>query len=61
MADWVGVGVREFLAPFGGKGTTINTYQGAALASLHLMRDGTGTLVVIGPSRPARTYLFGIS
>ena len=61
VADLFGDDVREFLAPFGGNGTTIITNKGTTLASLHLMRDGTGKLMAIEHSRPTHTYLFGIS
>lgn len=62
VVDIFGSGVFDFLAPFGGRGTTVTTCTGVTLASLHLQRtnDNRRTLLGIEHSRPAHMNLAGI-
>lgn len=55
--DLFGSDVGAFLAPFGGRGTTITTCPGVTLASLHLLRSRDGSSFSIEHSRPTHAYL----
>jgi len=57
LEELFGKDVSEFLAPFGGRGTTITSCPGVTLASLHLMRARDGSSMSIEHSRPTHTYL----
>ncbi|MDP2676875.1 MAG: hypothetical protein Q8O83_04285 [bacterium] len=57
MEELFGKDVHEFLAPFGGKGTTITTCPGVTLASIHITRARDGSSFSIEHSRPTHTYL----
>jgi hypothetical protein len=57
LEDLFGPDVQEFLAPFGGRATTITTCQGVTLASLHLLHARDGSSMSIEHSRPTHTYL----
>jgi hypothetical protein len=62
VVDIFGNRVFDFLAPFGGRATTVTTCVGVTLGSLHLQRsyDNRGTLLGIEHSRPAHMNLVGI-
>ena len=57
LENLFGADVVDFLAPFGGRATTITTCSGVTLASLHLMRARDGSSMSIEHSRPTHTYL----
>lgn len=61
MEELFGKDVKEFLTPFGGKGTTITTCPGVTLASIHITRARDGSSFSIEHSRPTHTYpLMGV-
>lgn len=56
MEELFGKDVKEFLAPFGGRGMTITTCPGVTLASIHITRARDGSSFSIEHSRPTHTY-----
>lgn len=57
MEDLFGVGVREFLAPSGGLGTTVSTVKGYTLAGISVLRSRDGRSMSIEHTRPTQSYL----
>ena len=57
VEDIFGTGVREFLAPAGGLGTTVSRVKGYTLAGISVLRSRDGRSLSIEHTRPTQSYL----